>query len=131
MASVRILHSGNLVRNVYAGDMEKYYDPEKYMFCQRRRKSFCSLKGRRWMGRRKMNQEIFDLKPLTKEEVAWLEEHFIDFAREQYLVRWDYSVRRNSRDRIKKRRGEIRELTKNRKVACRSGLDNPPLIPRH
>ena len=34
-------------------------------------------------------QEIFDLKSLTKEEVAWLEEHFIDFAREQYLVRWD------------------------------------------
>lgn len=34
-------------------------------------------------------QEIFDLKPLTKEEIAWLEEHFIDFAREQYLVRWD------------------------------------------
>lgn len=31
----------------------------------------------------------FDPKPLTKEEVAWLEEHFIDFAREQYLVRWD------------------------------------------
>lgn len=31
-------------------------------------------------------QEIFDLKSLTKEEVAWLEEHFIDFAREQYLV---------------------------------------------
>lgn len=30
-------------------------------------------------------QEIFDLKPLTKEEVAWLEEHFIDFD----LVRWD------------------------------------------
>lgn len=28
-------------------------------------------------------QEIFDLKPLTKEEIAWL----IDFAREQYLVR--------------------------------------------
>ena len=24
-------------------------------------------------------QEIFDLKSLTKEEVAWLEEHFIDF----------------------------------------------------
>lgn len=37
----------------------------------------------------KEGQEIFDLKPLTKEEVAWLEEHFIDFAREQYLVRWD------------------------------------------
>lgn len=57
-------------------------------------------------------QEIFDLKPLTKEEIAWLEEHFIDFAREQYLVRWDdiklHSVRRNYRDRIKKRRGEIR-----------------------
>lgn len=34
-------------------------------------------------------QEIFDLKPFTKEEVAWLEEYFIDFAREQYLVRWD------------------------------------------
>lgn len=34
-------------------------------------------------------QEIFGLKPLTKEEIAWLEEHFIDFAREQYLVRWD------------------------------------------
>lgn len=33
----------------------------------------------------------FDPKPLTKEEVAWLEEHFIDFAREQYLVRWDAS----------------------------------------
>ena len=38
---------------------------------------------------RKKNEEIFDLKSLTKEEVAWLEEHFIDFAREQYLVRWD------------------------------------------
>ena len=35
----------------------------------------------------KEGQEIFDLKSLTKEEVAWLEEHFIDFAREQYLVR--------------------------------------------
>lgn len=31
----------------------------------------------------------FDLKPLTEEEVAWLEEHFMDFCREQYLVRWD------------------------------------------
>lgn len=31
----------------------------------------------------------FDLKPLTEEEVAWLEEHFVDFAREQYLVRQD------------------------------------------
>lgn len=37
----------------------------------------------------KEGQEIFDLKPLTKEEIAWLEEHFIDLAREQYLVRWD------------------------------------------
>lgn len=27
------------------------------------------------------------LKPFTKEEIAWVEEHFIDFAREQYLVR--------------------------------------------
>ena len=32
-------------------------------------------------------QEIFDLKPLTEEEKAWLEEHFMDFCREQYLVR--------------------------------------------
>lgn len=69
--------------------MEKYYDPEKYMelgTCFVREDIL--LKDRR----RKMNQEgqeIFDLKPLTKEEVAWLEEHFIDFAREQYLVRWD------------------------------------------
>ncbi len=31
----------------------------------------------------------FDLKPLTKEEIAWLEEHFMNFCREQYLVRWD------------------------------------------
>lgn len=31
----------------------------------------------------------FDLKPLTEEEVAWLEEHFVDFCREQYLVRQD------------------------------------------
>lgn len=37
----------------------------------------------------KEGQEIFDLKSLTKEEVAWLEEHFMDFAREQYLVRQD------------------------------------------
>lgn len=55
------LHSGNLVRSIYAGD-------------------------------RKL---------------------FMDFAREQYLVRWDdmreaHNVRRNYRDRIKKRRGEIR-----------------------
>lgn len=34
-------------------------------------------------------QKIFDPKPLTGEEKAWLEEHFMDFAREQYLVRWD------------------------------------------
>ena len=34
-------------------------------------------------------QEIFDLKPLTEEEKAWLEEHFMDFCREQYLVRQD------------------------------------------
>lgn len=34
-------------------------------------------------------QEIFDLKPLTEKEIAWLEEHFMDFAREQYLVRQD------------------------------------------
>lgn len=37
----------------------------------------------------KEGQEIFDLKPLMEEEIAWLEEHFMDFAREQYLVRWD------------------------------------------
>lgn len=42
-------------------------------------------------------QEIFDLKPLTKEE--------IDFAREQYLVRYErgsYNVRKNYRDRMGK-----------------------------
>lgn len=31
----------------------------------------------------------FDSKTLTEEETSWLEEHFIDFAREQYLVRQD------------------------------------------
>ena len=35
MAPERTLYSGNLVRNICAGDrklfMEKYYDPEKYM----------------------------------------------------------------------------------------------------
>lgn len=31
MEPKRTLHSGNLVRGFYAGDMEKYYDPEKYM----------------------------------------------------------------------------------------------------
>ena len=36
-------------------------------------------------------QEIFDLKPLTEEEKAWLEEHFMDFCREQYLVRYERS----------------------------------------
>lgn len=63
-------------------------------FPRRRQEAFYSLKGRssqdrRWMGGRKMNQEgqeIFDPKSLTEEEVAW---YFIDFAREQYLVRWD------------------------------------------
>lgn len=54
MASGRTLHSGGIC----AGD----------------RKLFILLKDRRWMGGRKMNQEgqeIFDLKPLTKEEVAF------------------------------------------------------------
>ena len=37
----------------------------------------------------KEGQEIFDLKPLTEEEKAWLEEHFMDFTKEQFLVRWD------------------------------------------
>lgn len=44
-----------------------------------------------------MNQKIeieegyrnFDLKSLTEEEKTWLEEHFMDFAKEQYLVRQD------------------------------------------
>ena len=35
MEPKRIVHRGNLVRNVHVGDrklfMEKYYDPEKYM----------------------------------------------------------------------------------------------------
>ena len=46
-----------------------------------------SFKGRSSQDGRKKNskegQEIFDLKPLIEEEIAWLEEHFIDFAREQ------------------------------------------------
>lgn len=33
----------------------------------------------------KEGQEIFDLKPLTEKEIAY----FMDFAREQYLVRQD------------------------------------------
>lgn len=33
--------------------------------------------------------ELGRLGDFRKEEVAWLEEYFIDFAREQYLVRWD------------------------------------------
>lgn len=37
----------------------------------------------------KEGQEIFDLKPLTEEEMVWLEEHFMDFTGEQYLVRQD------------------------------------------
>ena len=37
----------------------------------------------------KEGQEIFDLKPLTEEEIVWLEDHFMDFCREQYLVRQD------------------------------------------
>ena len=36
-----------------------------------------------------MNQEGQEIFDLTEEEIAWLEEHFMDFAREQYLVRWD------------------------------------------
>lgn len=28
----------------------------------------------------------FDLKPLTEEEVAWLEEHFMDFCREYWVT---------------------------------------------
>lgn len=55
MASGRILHSGNLVRCICAGDI--------------------LLKD----GRKK--NELGDFR--SKEEVAWLEEHFIDFAREQ------------------------------------------------
>lgn len=56
--------------------MEKYYDSQKCMEY--------SLKGQT-VKITKEGQEIFDLKPLTEEEIAW----FIDFAREQYLVRWD------------------------------------------
>ena len=59
MEPKRTLHSGNLVRGFHVGDRKLFM--EKY----------------------------YDLKPLTKEEVAWLEEHFIDFAREQYLVRYE------------------------------------------
>lgn len=31
MEPKRTLHSGNLVRGVHTGDMEKYYDPQRYM----------------------------------------------------------------------------------------------------
>lgn len=57
MEPKRTLHSGNLVRGFHVGDRKLFM--EKY----------------------------YDPKSLTEEEVAWLEEHFIDFAREQYLVR--------------------------------------------
>ena len=64
-------------------------------------------------------QEIFDLKSLTKEEVAWL-----DFAREQYLVRWDdmreaLKIAQRIEIELKETWGnkvKIRELTKNRKI---------------
>lgn len=46
---------------------------------------FILLKDDRW---EEEKQEIFDLKSLTKEEVGY----FIDFAREQYLVRWDTTL---------------------------------------
>lgn len=89
MASGRILYSGNLVRGFHVGDRKLFMDN---LFCQRRWESFYSLKGwspqnRRWMGRKmtqkttKEGQEIFDLKPLTEEEIVWLEEHFMDFDR--------------------------------------------------
>ena len=77
MASVRTLHSGNLVRGICAGDrklfMEKYYGIRN-LFCQRR----YSLKGW-WMGGRKMNQKTqqegyrnFNLKSLTEEEERFI-----------------------------------------------------------
>ena len=53
-------------------------------------------------------QEIFDLKPFTKEEVAWLEEYFIDFAREQLRG----CVRRNYRDRIRWRIVKLIKMAK-------------------
>ena len=52
MEPKRTLHSGNLVRGFHVGDRKLFM--EKY----------------------------YDPKSLTEEEVAWLEEHFIDFARE-------------------------------------------------
>ncbi len=66
MEPKRTLHSGNLVRGVYAGDrklfMEKYYDPQRYMELGTCFVREDSLKGRssqdrRWMGGRKMNQK--------------------------------------------------------------------------
>lgn len=56
----------------------------------------------------------FDLKPLTEEEVAWLEEHFV---REQYLVRQD-DIREALKKlegltlKIIKKQGELDEMTK-------------------
>lgn len=80
-------------------------------------------------------QEIFDLKSLTKEEVAWLEEHFIDFAREQYLVRWDdmkEAQRQKELQRSKIQSGirkmvKIIERAKNRKVACQKQESGVPI----
>ena len=77
-------------------------------------------------------QEIFDLQ--KKKQLGY----FIDFAREQYLVRWDdmreaLKIAQRQKE-LQRQNGEIakiRELTKNRKVACRSGLARPSLIPCH
>lgn len=59
----------------------------------------------------KEGQEIFDLKPLTEEEVAWLEEHFMDFTREQYLVRQD-----DIRERLSRYQKELQKQLKRDKI---------------
>ena len=78
MASSRILHSGKIC----AGDRKLFMQTQKYMDF-----GTCFVREdmeftKQMVDDTKEGQEIFDLKPLTEEEIAWLEEHFMDFARE-------------------------------------------------
>lgn len=72
MEPKRTLHSGNLVRGFYVGDI--------------------LLKDGRWMGRKmtqkttKEGQEIFDLKPLTEEEMVFYWGVRQDDIREAFAV---------------------------------------------
>lgn len=105
MESKRTLHSGNLVRGICAGDrklfMEKYYDPEKYMelgtcFVREDGKVFILLRDgvHKIDGRKKNELGDFRSKISYKRRSSF------------YRLCQGVSVRRNYRDRIKKRRGE-------------------------